>query len=285
MRIWPTSLLLLLTPACVTGPKLEAGPSDETSAAEASESGDDSSSPSPDDGDADDEGLSSGFVPNDDIPPDPDACDPMIGPDCDPGEKCSLVRPEQNSDFVGRCVPIAEETVTLGERCVPLGEEPGHDNCEDGTVCWDIMNGEGTCLGFCEGSADNPSCEDGYVCNWGKSWVAGLCTPVCDPLSTSDCPETCGCYWASIDFLCLPRTSNIATGEPCGFINDCAPLNICADAEVVPNCEGSACCAAYCDLAVGSCGPDTSCVAFFEDGTAPPLYENVGICVVPPTDG
>jgi hypothetical protein len=267
--------------ACAIGPEPEAEAEPEPGS---SDSGDASvaSDDSADDDDGDGDNLTTGFVPDYDIPPDPDACDPMH-PECDPGEKCSLVRPENDSDFIGRCVPIADETVVIGERCVSLGE-PGHDNCEDGSVCWDIMNGEGTCLGFCQGSADDPMCEDSYVCNWGKSWVAGLCTPICDPLSTADCPETCGCYWSNSDFFCLPRTSDIATGEPCGFINDCAPLNLCATAEVVPDCAGSACCAAYCDLAVPSCGPDTSGLPFFEEGTAPPLYEDIGICIIPESE-
>jgi hypothetical protein len=264
MRIWTTSLLLLSI-GCATDPPATMPVSSESEGTDP----------------PDDEPLTTGvFVPDDeDIPPDPNACDPMH-PECDPGEKCTLIRDEQTSDFVGHCVPIADETVAIGERCVPF-EEPGHDNCEAGSVCWDIMNGEGTCLGFCQGTADNPICEENFVCNWGKSAEAGLCTPVCDPLSTSDCPETCGCYWANFDFLCRPRTSDFETGQPCDFINDCAPLNFCAPTEVIPNCQHSSCCAAFCDLTVGACGPDTECVPFFEEGTAPPRYEHVGACLIP----
>ncbi|MFO7565638.1 MAG: hypothetical protein R6X02_23550 [Enhygromyxa sp.] len=218
------------------------------------------------------------FVPLPDIPPHPDACDPLH-PECEAGSKCTLVR-GLDVEWNGRCVPLADETVAVGERCVAF-EEPGHDNCEAGSICWDFMAGEGTCLSFCEGFGNGPDCGEGYVCNRNKSFDAGLCTPVCDPLSTSDCPETCACYWMNDNFFCLPWTSNFATGEPCGFINDCAPLNLCVSAELLPACEGGSCCAAYCDLDEGACDPGTSCVAFFEEGSAPPGYEHVGVCVSP----
>jgi hypothetical protein len=86
---------------------------------------------------------------------------------------------------------------------------------------------------------------------------------------------------ANSDFFCLPRTSDLATGEPCGFVNDCAPLNMCATAEVLPSCEGSSCCAAFCDVNLPACADGTECAAFFEDGTAPPRYEHVGVCIMP----
>lgn len=274
MRVWPTLLILIATDCAIS-----------TQPDPASEAGADSSSSADSDGTIDDDddtpepnGHPAVFVPGSDIGPNPDACDPMH-PECEQGEKCTLVR-DQDSDLVGRCVPIADETVGIGDRCVVF-DQPGHDDCEAGSVCWDVMNGEGTCLEFCGGSGDNPICDDGYHCNWGKSADAGLCTPLCDPLSTGDCPQTCACYWANSNFFCLPRSSNIATGEPCGFINDCAPLNICVSAEAVPDCAGSACCAAFCDLGVAGCGPGTACVAFFEDGMAPPGYEHIGVCIDP----
>jgi hypothetical protein len=268
MRFWTTSLLLLSI-GCVTGTEPE---SPGTMPTHSDSEGTDESEPT-------DDPLPMSFVPNADIPPDPDACDPMV-PECDAGEKCSMIRDEYTSEFVGRCVPIADETVATGEPCVPF-DEPGHDNCEAGSVCWDIMNGEGVCLGFCQGSADTPICGEDFMCNWGKSLPAGLCTPLCDPLSTAECPETCGCYFNNNNFFCLPRTSNIATGQPCGFVNDCAPLNFCVTAEVVPDCQGSACCAAWCDLGVGACGPETACVPFFEEGQELPGFEHVGICIIP----
>jgi len=274
MRFSPTFLLLPLVAACSLAPEPEPAAEPETESSAAGDSEDDFGEAPPDD---------SGFVPKHDVPPDTNRCDPMH-PDCEAGEKCTLVREPNDTDFIGRCVAIAEQTVAIGERCVPL-DEPGHDNCEAGSVCWDIMNGEGTCLGFCQGSEDNPKCEEGSVCNWGKSSDAGLCTPICDPLSTEECPETCGCYWANIDFFCLPRTSNIPTGEPCGFINDCAPVNLCVTAEALPECADQSCCAAFCDLGVGTCdAAGTSCVPFFRDGEAPPNYVHVGICIDPDFD-
>lgn len=273
INVWITWLAVLAA-GCVVEGSLDDG------AVGTDESGSTSDAP-PEDPDAPNgDEAGNGFIPEDDDEPDPKACDPM-NPVCELGDKCTLVRDADTSEFVGRCVPIAEQTVALGERCVPL-EQPGHDNCEAGSVCWDIMNGEGTCLEFCQGSVDTPICEEGFVCNWGKSFDAGLCTPVCDPLLTTDCPETCGCYWSGGNFFCLPRSSDIATGEPCGFVNDCAPTNMCVTGEAMPDCQGSSCCAAFCDISQpDTCGSGTACTAFFEQGMAIPGYEDTGICVLP----
>lgn len=279
-KIWLTASALLFTgcvviedPAGDDGPASGDEPSLDTGA-------------EVDDGAEDDDGADpdpNGFIPGStDVGVDPMACDFLPG-DCEAGFKCNLVRDEQDNDWVGRCVEIAEQTVARGERCEP-GELQGTDNCEAGTVCWDIMNGEGTCLSFCDLDGDPvEECGgDDYTCNWGKSFAIGVCTPTCTPLNEDECPETCGCYWEGNAFLCLPRTSNIALGEPCGFVNDCAPGLLCAAADVLPVCEGSSCCAAFCNLEQGSsCSEGTACTAFFEEGTSPPGYENVGLCVDP----
>jgi hypothetical protein len=35
----------------------------------------------------------------------------------------------------------------------------------------------------------------------------------------------------------------------------------------------------YCDIrSVDPCGPDTECVPVFDEGAAPPGYENIGLC-------
>jgi hypothetical protein len=57
---------------------------------------------------------------------------------------------------------------------------------------------------------------------------------------------------------------------------------MCATAEVMPDCAGSSCCAAFCDLSAPTCGLEgTECSAFFNAGEPPPGYENLGICIVP----
>jgi hypothetical protein len=72
-------------------------------------------------------------------------------------------------------------------------------------------------------------------------------------------------------------------------IATCDPGLFCADATVVPECQGGeakGCCSSFCDLT--DADPDTTCTAFsptlvcvswFERGAAPEGYEHVGICI------
>jgi hypothetical protein len=91
-------------------------------------------------------------------------------------------------------------------------------------------------------------------------------------------------------FECIPDTSGRfgAAGDPCAFINVCAPGLFCADASAVPGCASDRCCAPLCDTfdpdASESCDaslPGTECVPWYEPGQAPPGYENVGACIAP----
>jgi hypothetical protein len=106
---------------------------------------------------------------------------------------------------------------------------------------------------------------------------------VCDPLQ-QDCGPGLACYhWGSTNFFCMFTTQDIPLGEPCGFFNDCAGGLVCLPAEVLPNCESSTCCVSYCSLMDGAAclQMGTECSAFFEEGTAPPDYEDVGVCILP----
>ena len=101
-----------------------------------------------------------------------------------------------------------------------------------------------------------------------------------------DCSPCHGCYWVGNEFNCAFSPQDLPTGEPCGFVNDCAPGHLCAVAETLPSCGGSSCCTPFCDLEVGDehCQtlPGTSCVPFFSEQQAPPGYELVGVCTLPP---
>jgi hypothetical protein len=93
--------------------------------------------------------------------------------------------------------------------------------------------------------------------------------------------------WVDSSFSCIFMDQNIPAGQPCGFINDCAKGLSCLPAAVLPGCEGSACCSGFCDLELGDgpCEallPGTACSPFFEENAAPPGYEQVGVCILPP---
>ena len=85
-------------------------------------------------------------------------------------------------------------------------------------------------------------------------------------------------------FICQPVSGGYDEGAPCIYTNDCVPGFFCAAGEGVPDCSDSGCCTSYCDLSeTDPCAttPGTECVQFFNDGEAPPLYDNLGVCIVP----
>ena len=129
-------------------------------------------------------------------------------------------------------------------------------------------------------------CPDGYQCNISSS--TAICITSCDPL-LQDCAEGQGCYWVNSDFNCIPNAGNPPgqTNEPCSYINDCAPGNACLTPSVFNDCAGvDGCCGAFCDVDQGdgpcqAVEPNHVCWPFFEQGMAPPGYENVGVCILP----
>jgi hypothetical protein len=185
------------------------------------------------------------------------------------------------------CVPVNGDQAP-GEPCIYTGRDAGTDDCDATSLCWNVIEIEGElvgeCLPFCMGSPDGPICPADSQCPISGDGTINVCLTTCDPIAQG-CRDGLGCYWASSEFLCVVSLDDIPSGEPCGFINDCAPGLGCFTAEVLPDCDGSACCSPFCDLELGDqhCAslPGTSCSSFFEQGTAPPGYEHVGVCILP----
>ena len=226
-------------------------------------------------------GASAGFVPEDDFGS-ASTCDPFMQ-DCEPGEKCVPYSTTGGTWNANKCVPVLGDG-KVGEPCAYDGVTEATDSCDAFSMCWNFaQEGDemiGTCAAFCAGTPDNPSCEPGSSCSISCDGSLSVCIQTCDPIA-QDCLGL-GCYWANASFNCIFTTQDIEEGQPCGFINDCKAGLRCTSADVLPACEGSACCAAFCDLGVGGCElPDTSCVPLFEEGAALPGYEHVGICIAP----
>lgn len=212
-----------------------------------------------------------------------EACDPWMQ-DCPNGEKCVPYSNNGGPWNANKCVTITGEGQP-GDVCTSDGVSQGTDSCGADSHCWDVMDIDGqlqgVCTTFCQGSPDNPVCGPDTACLNANEGSINLCVATCDPLS-QDCGSGLGCFWANNDFQCIFTAGDIMGGEACGFINDCAPGHLCAAADLLPNCNGSACCTPYCDLTTPECGdPATECSAFFEEGTAPPNYESVGVCIIP----
>jgi hypothetical protein len=214
-------------------------------------------------------------------------CDSFMQ-DCPDGEKCVPYGSTGGNWDALKCVPVTGDNAP-GEPCTYGGVVEATDDCDATSHCWDVhdINGEaiGVCTPFCTGTADMPECPPGSQCLISGSGVINLCISTCDPF-LQDCGEGLACFWANNGFNCIFTTQDIPSGEPCGYINDCAKGNICVTAETLPSCAGAACCSPWCQLGQGDLPceviPESTCVPFFEQGMAPPGYENVGVCLLPP---
>jgi hypothetical protein len=218
---------------------------------------------------------------------DPEACS-VFDQDCPEGEKCVPYGSSGDSWDALKCVPVLGDQAP-GEPCVWAGIIEATDDCDASSICWfaEEIEGQffGTCVAQCTGTPDMPECLPGASCILNDNGSLALCLPGCDPV-VQDCGEELACYWGGAMFECIFTSENIPTGEPCGFVNDCAPGHLCADAAALPSCAGSACCTQYCNLLDGDAGcsaqPGTACVSFFDEGRAPVGYEHIGACVLPP---
>ncbi|MEM9453141.1 MAG: ribulose phosphate epimerase [Myxococcota bacterium] len=213
--------------------------------------------------------------------------------DCPKGEKCMpWANDGGNSWNATRCSEIADNPGQVGDECTVEGSGvSGVDSCDESAMCYyvDPETGVGTCVGFCEGSPDNPMCEPGFLCAIANNGVLILCRRECDPL-LQDCQGSAACLPAagSDGFVCIVDASGEtgAAGDPCEFINACDPGLTCTVAENVPGCMGAGCCTEFCDLT--EVDPDAACtqagqgcVSWFEKGNAPPMLDHVGFCALP----
>jgi hypothetical protein len=208
-------------------------------------------------------------------------CDPWVQ-DCPEGEKCVAYGSTGGNWDANKCVPVTGSGQE-GDPCTYGGTVESTDDCGATSWCWNVnMDGVGTCTSFCEGTPDDPLCDPGFGCSIANNGSINICLQSCDPL-LQDCEGENVCFYDfSGNFVCAFGADMIPTGEPCGFINDCAPGNVCLDAATLPTCNGASCCGAFCDLSDPACATGgTECTAFFEEGTAPPGYESVGVCIIP----
>ncbi|MEM7152079.1 MAG: ribulose phosphate epimerase [Myxococcota bacterium] len=219
-----------------------------------------------------------------------DECD-LFAQDCPRGEKCMPWSNDGGGTWNAlRCSPIAREPGAAGEPCTVEGNAfSGIDSCELGAMCWDVdeETNEGECIAMCVGSPEKPACEDeGSMCSITGDGVLALCFSTCDPLAQT-CPEGSGCYpvGTSSSFACIVDDSGDAgqPADPCMFINDCDPGTMCVPGKFVPECFDLGCCTSFC--AVGdmgaTCLPGQSCSPYYEEGSAPPGFEDVGVCLAP----
>ena len=220
------------------------------------------------------------FIPDEDIIDAAD-CDPWVQ-DCPEGEKCAAVNQGGDTWNSNKCVPI-NGTGQLGDECIYDGAALGTDDCDLGFICYYTNDeGIGSCTPLCGGTPDDPVCDMGFNCSITNEGSLIKCLYQCDPILQDCAQEGTGCYWGGGQFSCYTTTDATMTNEPCGYINDCAQGHVCLDAETLVDCQASACCAPYCEVDAPNCPIEgTECSPFYDEGTAPPGYENLGVCVIP----
>jgi hypothetical protein len=220
-----------------------------------------------------------GFVPTIEMGAE-STCDPWLQ-DCPDGEKCAAYNAGSDTWNANKCVML-KGTAQTGDPCTYDGADFGTDDCDVGYMCY-YTNEEsvGICVPMCTGTPDNPLCEEQFNCSVSNDGSLLLCLYSCDPLLQDCSQEGAGCFWDGAQFNCDPA-GDIPTNEPCGYINDCLPGHLCLDAVALPDCSGASCCSAWCDLADPQClTPNTECISFYDEGTAPPGLESTGICALP----
>jgi hypothetical protein len=219
-------------------------------------------------------------------------CD-LFAQDCPEGQKCMPWGNDGGTWNATRCSPIQDNPGQPGDECtVEGGAASGIDSCALGSMCWDVdpKTNTGLCVAMCTGDEANPICENpDTTCSIANDGAIVLCLPVCDPI-LQDCPEGQACYPVAEDWVCGPDASGEmgGYGDPCEFINVCDPGLMCLDASATPNCMAAGCCTEVCDLSDpagdGQCtgAPDgQTCQPWYEEGAAPPGYEDVGACALP----
>ena len=212
--------------------------------------------------------------------------------DCPVGEKCMPWANDGGPRWnATRCAPIDPDPGAAGDPCLVEGSAlSGIDDCELGTMCWDVdpFTNQGTCVANC--SQGDPSCaiDSGTECFMGYAGVINVCIVDCDPL-LQDCVDSATCVPdGNDDFFCVPDASadDGHLGDACVWFDECDPGLFCTDAEAVPDCVTLGCCTEFCDLAAPE--PDTQCSNAADGVTCEPWFivgdaenEFLGKCVLP----
>ncbi len=209
--------------------------------------------------------------------------------DCPEGHKCSAWASDGGNAWnATRCVAVTGDQKP-GEPCVaPNGGVSGEDDCIKGAMCWDVdVDKVGFCVALCTGSPDAPVCEDGGWCAVTGEGVINICLPNCDAL-LQDCPGDDLCLPIDDTFVCVLDASGDEgqAFDPCEFANACDPGLVCAGSESASECDplATGCCVPMCSISgMMACpGVGQECASLYEEGMAPPQFEDIGFCTLPP---
>ena len=146
--------------------------------------------------------------------------------DCPIGEKCMPWSNDGTDDWnATRCSPVAPMPGGLYDPCTVEGSPwSGIDDCRIQSMCWDVHEGEGYCIPFCEGSENAPICPPSTWCWIGNEGTTILCLP--DDICADDDVCQCMCPEAAPDPDC-------AEGQCDGMNASTQPPPIAAPPRVV----------------------------------------------------
>lgn len=221
----------------------------------------------------------------------PTECD-VWTQDCPDGQKCApWAEDGGNAWNAYKCTDIVPNPGKPGDACTAEGNGvSGVDSCEKAALCWEVSpdTGMGTCIGFCMGSPEAPTCPLHSQCVISGGGILILCHPNCDPLA-QDCPDMEVCVPLPLPdrFSCVLDGSGAAgqQNDPCEYANACDPGLGCVDPSFAVECDplASGCCLPFCDLNNPTCtNQGATCVSWYEPDPPPPGYDYFGVCRLPP---
>ncbi len=222
-------------------------------------------------------------------------CDISQTSTCPAGEKCAPWSQSEPPHYT-HCVPVARNPVGEGEACTLFesSQDMPVDDCDAEHYCvlTDAEAGAGICRRLCGAEGFTAPPPDPALCNADQACLSfgeilSVCFADCDPL-LQDCQEAgTGCFVSDGLAGCVPTFSDDNLGEPgdpCFYINSCAPGSTCIEAQSLPECSEFACCSPYCDTSLPDTCMDallgTVCTPLWEMN-APPGLENLGVCAEP----
>jgi hypothetical protein len=230
-----------------------------------------------------DSDSSSAFVPETDLGSGND-CDVFLQ-DCPDGQKCVPCSLSGQGWDAWRCAPIDPVGKGIGAACTVTGCA---DDCDARSVCtfaYPTNDGDGVCMGLCNGDVQDPGCDDPEaVCLLAGNFVDSICSLPCDPLSPV-CPDGLGCRFFRYVFTCNDG-DGLPYGADCQEVSDgvCGSGLVCTQGSA-PGCAPGSCCTVACDqndsMADQGC-PDymagQTCKPFQPNGEPVPGAENIGVC-------
>lgn len=219
-------------------------------------------------------------------------CDPWAQ-DCPEGCKCMPYSGDGDNAWESlKCVPVMPNAGERGDPCTVEGSGvSGIDSCAKGHMCWNVdpETGMGRCVEQCKGTPDTPHCTDPWdTCYMASDGVLTLCLSGCHPFD-KPCTDGDLCVPNPMDpnrFICVIDASGEEgqVFDVCEYANACDDGLICANPVLASECDQTAagCCLPFCKLSMPDCpGVGLECLPWYEEGQAPPKFEDIGLCGLP----